>query len=354
MRGRKNRLTVCLCVVLIVLSCIVASAAQAYGPGDANGDGRVTSSDARVALRMAAGLYSGSEQERTAADVNYNGSVTSYDARTILCVVARVMDASVLLPPENAPPTTAVTTAAPSGREDSVPWELIMSTTARPTQEHTTEPPRTHPNNYYTRTTLEETTGVTVPEPTTVLPPEEPGTVPDEPFTDEETTAGPVKPTAPSSETTTAAPEPTDPPVRPGFAPQFTISPEKENDTLIFTFAAKNVQSLRRGMLEIDYDPAVLEFVSAEGTEEVGELVNIRPLPHPGAVGCEFIFNEPLLAQNYVFGTVVFRVIDGSASGTSVGIGVQEQNAYNWQTDADYVVLPDRCAYYVLIADAAE
>ncbi len=56
--------------------------------GDANCDGSVTVSDARVTLRYAAGLEELSSLGLLAADVNYDGKVTVADARIILRVVA--------------------------------------------------------------------------------------------------------------------------------------------------------------------------------------------------------------------------------------------------------------------------
>ncbi len=56
--------------------------------GDVDGDGQITSSDARSALRAAVGLDSLSEKQKIAADVNKDGAVTSTDARSILrCAV---------------------------------------------------------------------------------------------------------------------------------------------------------------------------------------------------------------------------------------------------------------------------
>lgn len=52
--------------------------------GDVNGDGKVTSSDARDALRAAIGLEDLTEEEKKRADVDGDGKVTSSDAREIL------------------------------------------------------------------------------------------------------------------------------------------------------------------------------------------------------------------------------------------------------------------------------
>jgi hypothetical protein len=54
-----------------------------FHPGDVNGDGRITSADAAIALQMAVcGEYA------SMADVNYDNSVTSLDALMILQAAA--------------------------------------------------------------------------------------------------------------------------------------------------------------------------------------------------------------------------------------------------------------------------
>ena len=60
--------------------------ALAWLTGDVNGDGKVNSSDARLALRAAVGLEDLTEAQKAAADVNRDGNVRSSDARKILRV----------------------------------------------------------------------------------------------------------------------------------------------------------------------------------------------------------------------------------------------------------------------------
>ncbi|MBR1810595.1 MAG: dockerin type I repeat-containing protein [Clostridia bacterium] len=57
---------------------------------DADGNGRITSADARIALRMAAGLEDYDRYQRMAADVNGDGKVHADDARTLLRISARL------------------------------------------------------------------------------------------------------------------------------------------------------------------------------------------------------------------------------------------------------------------------
>lgn len=53
-------------------------------PGDVNGDGAVTSSDARTVLRAAVGLDKLTAEQKKKADVDGDGKVTTSDARKIL------------------------------------------------------------------------------------------------------------------------------------------------------------------------------------------------------------------------------------------------------------------------------
>jgi hypothetical protein len=57
-----------------------------YLPGDADNDGTVTASDARLALRCAVKLedYAPDSPEFIACDTDHNGSITAADARSIL------------------------------------------------------------------------------------------------------------------------------------------------------------------------------------------------------------------------------------------------------------------------------
>ena len=52
--------------------------------GDVDGDGKVTSTDARIALQAAVGKVELDEREKITADVDGDGKVTSSDARSIL------------------------------------------------------------------------------------------------------------------------------------------------------------------------------------------------------------------------------------------------------------------------------
>lgn len=68
----------------------VNAAAAVYALGDVNGDGKITSSDARIALRCAAKLERLSEARTKAADVDRSGKVNSTDARMLLRAAAKI------------------------------------------------------------------------------------------------------------------------------------------------------------------------------------------------------------------------------------------------------------------------
>lgn len=64
--------------------------------GDVDSDGKISASDARLALRISAKISSGSSFVRLCADADGNGNVTATDARRILRVSAQLEDESVL------------------------------------------------------------------------------------------------------------------------------------------------------------------------------------------------------------------------------------------------------------------
>ena len=63
--------------------------------GDVNFDGKIKAADARLALRIAAGIDTPTEEEFIAADVNADGFVKAGDARLILRVSAGLDKESV-------------------------------------------------------------------------------------------------------------------------------------------------------------------------------------------------------------------------------------------------------------------
>ena len=58
--------------------------------GDASPDGKITASDARVVLRIAAKLENPDEVTKESADINSDGKVTSSEARSVLRFAAKL------------------------------------------------------------------------------------------------------------------------------------------------------------------------------------------------------------------------------------------------------------------------
>ncbi len=73
-------------VLLVVLSLIliVPEVKGASVSGDVNNDGKITSEDARLALRYSAGMAKPSSQKKAAADMNDDGIVTIEDVKQIM------------------------------------------------------------------------------------------------------------------------------------------------------------------------------------------------------------------------------------------------------------------------------
>lgn len=88
----KNRIVSVLLTLALLLAFVPALTASAtvYALGDVNADGKVTSADARLVLRVAAKLEHFNEIRAKAADVNRSGKVNSSDARTTLRVAAKL------------------------------------------------------------------------------------------------------------------------------------------------------------------------------------------------------------------------------------------------------------------------
>ena len=58
--------------------------------GDVQPDGKITASDARVILRIAAKLENPDEVTKESADINSDGKVTSSEARSVLRFAAKL------------------------------------------------------------------------------------------------------------------------------------------------------------------------------------------------------------------------------------------------------------------------
>ena len=71
-------------VLLSVFSVAIPTNAASALWGDANGDGKVTTGDALIVLRVAAGIDDFSAETKKLCDVNEDGYITLFDARKIL------------------------------------------------------------------------------------------------------------------------------------------------------------------------------------------------------------------------------------------------------------------------------
>lgn len=90
-------LMLCLCIVLAPVYVYAAEYPEETLTlmGDVNGDGKVLTSDARTALRMAAGLESKDGIKLLCADTDASGTITTADARNILRKAASLCNFSV-------------------------------------------------------------------------------------------------------------------------------------------------------------------------------------------------------------------------------------------------------------------
>lgn len=85
MKKRVLAILLCICFAAGGMSY---SAAETFHDGDANGDGRITASDAALILRYTVGLDDMYLQDMLNADVNGNGAIDASDAAAILRSVA--------------------------------------------------------------------------------------------------------------------------------------------------------------------------------------------------------------------------------------------------------------------------
>lgn len=144
-------ISILMCFALTVISVSAADISL----GDVSGDGKITASDARLALRAAADLDKLSETQKACADVNGDIKVTAADARILLRIAAGLDSIDNYVKEEPQEPTA--TTQPPE------------TTTKEP--ETTTLPPETTTQPPETTTKAPETT--TLPPETTTQPPEE-------------------------------------------------------------------------------------------------------------------------------------------------------------------------------------
>ena len=84
----KKIISAILAAVMLFSLAVMTTASGSDMTGDLNSDSKITAADARVALRIAAGLVAPDATQKTVADVNGDGKITAADARKILRVAA--------------------------------------------------------------------------------------------------------------------------------------------------------------------------------------------------------------------------------------------------------------------------
>jgi hypothetical protein len=92
MNKRTKVLTCFLSVIilLVLIGIVPVGAMSLNDPGDVDGNGVITASDARLALRYSAKLITLTQEQQRSADIDKDGHVTASDARTILRISAKL------------------------------------------------------------------------------------------------------------------------------------------------------------------------------------------------------------------------------------------------------------------------
>lgn len=358
--NQKKSLAVLLALLLVfsVFFCTFGDADD-FLMGDADFNGKITSADARVALRISARLYTDYTQDCfTACDVNGDKRVSSADGRLILAVAARIYDPSYFVDPFTTRYIDGLITSETRMTERTdVNWDDILGTTATTTSRPTTTAlPTRHPNNFYTTATPPSTQPPkTEPSGSSPAVTEVPGTVPQEPGTTGTTpsqpgTSGSTAPQRPSGPTTTAPPvvhtdvrprppQTTDPPppttapttVPPTEAPDlplFSAEPTVSSDTVRIALYVEKAKGLKAGSLSCSFDPDRLSFVSFEPNTSLG-LVDFRETG-AGELSSEFVLDGAAGDGRICFGVLVFSPTTGSTD-TALTLSVKGNRPSNWR-----------------------
>ena len=90
MKKRIFNVILSLAMLLSTATIVSATDGDAIRIGDVNGDGFITATDARMALRFSARLDEPTKEQKTAADANGDGEITAADARMALRFSARL------------------------------------------------------------------------------------------------------------------------------------------------------------------------------------------------------------------------------------------------------------------------
>ncbi|MBQ6019293.1 MAG: D-alanyl-D-alanine carboxypeptidase family protein [Clostridia bacterium] len=126
----RRRLFAALLALLTAASALIPALAvdggngadePAFLLGDVDGNGKVSSADARIALRSAARVAELADEQKKAADYDKNGLITSSDARYILRAAAKL---DPFAPPTTtAAPTTTVPVPTTRAYTGTVRWD---------------------------------------------------------------------------------------------------------------------------------------------------------------------------------------------------------------------------------------
>ncbi len=162
---KKSRLITMMTALFLVavLSVSSLSGSAAGYLGDVNGDGKVSTSDARLILRHAVKLDDIPEAFLTAANVDQKGDINTSDARLALRMAVE-LEPLVTLPDAVTEPSDPDIPTLPS--DPDIP---TMPST-EPTEPSTTDPTTTEPSTTDPTTTEPSTTDPTTTEPSTTDP----------------------------------------------------------------------------------------------------------------------------------------------------------------------------------------
>lgn len=84
MKTKIKSVTAVVSAVAVSLTSLIAVSAAAFNSGDVDKDGKITASDARLALRASVNLENLGKEQKDLADVDFSGVITASDARLIL------------------------------------------------------------------------------------------------------------------------------------------------------------------------------------------------------------------------------------------------------------------------------
>lgn len=145
---KKSRFFSVLSAVILVaaLTITVFSASAAGLRGDLDGNGRVSTAEARTILRAAVGLDKLTEEQEFIADMNGDEKITSTDARLALRVAVSLDEAQELPEPSDEVNTTDPTIPTLPTPSENPTEPTVVPEPTEPTPTETTEPEPTEPS----------------------------------------------------------------------------------------------------------------------------------------------------------------------------------------------------------------